>query len=391
MYLKSTEELIPLMESARKEGRLGIDLEFIRERTYTPQLALIQVAVNDVYKLIDPLMKIDLSSILSLISDPAVIKIVHAGSQDLEILEGLSGETPRSVFDTQIAAAFLGFGQQVSYSGLVESGLGTPIPKGESYTNWLARPLSDAQERYALDDVRFLIPLHDLLTKDLQECGRLEWVQEEFLRYEDPEFFHPPEDLLFRKVKRFGTLDPLGLTVLSVLARWREREAKSRDRPRRSVISDEVLLEVARRRPSSIDDLERMRGFHHREIKRYGKSMLHQVKIGLEVPTDQRPRLIRRAKMSPESEATTELLTAMMRAISRGERLAAPLVCKANEIEDLVRSFVKNEVKPEDHRVLRGWRGSVVGGKLLEFLDGKVCLLNDPDAGRPVFRSLEED
>jgi len=389
VYLTTTAQVARLMDAARTDRRLGIDLEFIRERTYTPQLALVQVAVGEQLHLIDPLGEVDLAPILALVGDESVCKVVHAGSQDLEILEGLAGETPRCIFDTQIAAAFLGYGQQISYSGLVESGLGTSLLKGESYTDWLARPLSDAQERYAIDDVRYLLPLHDLLTRELEKNERLSWVEEEFLRYEDRKLYHPPPELLFRKVKRFGTLDPLGLTVLVELAKWREDEAKQRNRPRRSVITDDVLVEIARKRPSAIDDLQRMRGFHSRDIKRYGLALLDQVKVGLAVPVDERPRLVRRPKMTPEAEATTELLTATMRAISRGERLAAPLVCKADEIEELVRSYNKGEVDPGEHRVLSGWRGEVVGEKLLDFLSGKVCLLNDPVAGRPVFRPVD--
>ena len=172
MYLEQSDELEQWMQRATADGRYGIDLEFIRERTYYPQLALIQIAVGTDLALIDPLGEVDLTPLIETISDPSVIKVVHAGSQDLEILEQLSDRPPRAIFDTQIASAFLGLGLQPSYAATCGQLLGVVVEKGESWTDWLRRPLTREQEIYAIDDVRHLLPIHDRLTEQLESEGK---------------------------------------------------------------------------------------------------------------------------------------------------------------------------------------------------------------------------
>ena len=182
-YLRSTADLQDFMSQARSDGRYGIDLEFIREKSYFPKLALIQISVGEELRLIDPLSDISLEPILETVPDPEIVKIVHAGGQDMEILELESERTPANVFDTQIAAAFLGLGLQSAYSVTCERILGKVVEKGESWTDWLKRPLTARQEFYALDDVRHLIPLHDALSTKLGSEGRLDWALAEMQKY----------------------------------------------------------------------------------------------------------------------------------------------------------------------------------------------------------------
>jgi ribonuclease D len=210
---------------------MALDVEFIREETYVPQLALIQMAVEDVCAIIDPLAVDDLTPLRDLLDSPDVLKVLHAPAQDLEILYWHLGRLPVHLFDTQTAAALVGLGEQLSYGHLVKRLLHMTLPKGESYSKWMQRPLTPAQIAYALDDVRYLLPLHELLTTRLEEMGRAAWAREEFRKFENPERYGRDPGALFRRIRRGRTLGPEGLAILRELVVWRDQEAQQRDKP----------------------------------------------------------------------------------------------------------------------------------------------------------------
>ncbi|OUU20398.1 MAG: hypothetical protein CBC13_10765 [Planctomycetia bacterium TMED53] len=382
-YIESVDELRSLLRQARVDGRYGIDLEFIREKSYYPKLALIQISVGSTYKLLDPLSEMDLKPLLETVSDPAIVKIVHAGGQDMEILELESGVTPANVFDTQIAAAFLGLGLQPAYSATCERILGKFVQKGESWTNWLKRPLSSSQEAYALDDVRHLIPLHDALTKSLEEENRLSWALAEMEKYSLKETYHPPLDLRLKKVKKAGSLDPKGLAILGPLFEWRESEAGRQDRPRRRILSDELLVELARRAPGDRNSLSGLRGIDPRDVKRYGDGILKAISRGRSIPNSEIPEIKRRRRLEPAEEAALELATSALRALCRAERIAPPLVGNQGDVEDLVRARINKDPYIDSLKLLSGWRGELFGQRLLRFLSGDSALRIDPRSGYP--------
>jgi len=384
-YLRAVEDVSDLAEEARSEGRIAIDAEFIRERSYYPQLALIQVATSSRSVLIDPLDGADLTPIEDLVNDSSTTKILHAASQDLEIFFYRTGKAPRNIFDTQIAGALAGFGHQSSYAAMIERTTGVTLKKGESYTDWLRRPLSKKQEEYALDDVRYLHQAHDCLQDRLNEAGRLSWAMEEMQRYEDTDYFQLSDDQLFRKVKRFGTLDQRGLAVLRELAIYREREARHRDRPRRNIIADETLVEIARSTPKTMDDLTRMRGLHPREAKRSGRDLLEVVAAGLTVPATERPKIAKKERLTPEGEAMVDLLQAVLRALCRAVGVAPPMVANARDVENLVRDHFSGGCARSESELLTGWRRELVGDELVHFIEGRMSVHLDPDTGGPVF------
>lgn len=375
------------MARATGEGRYGIDLEFIRERTYYPRLALIQISVGTDLALIDPLADLDLSPLVKTIDDPAITKVVHAGSQDMEILEQVAKKTPQNVFDTQIAASFLGMGLQPAYSVTCDRVLGQVVPKGESWTDWLRRPLSDSQERYALDDVKYLLPLHDQLQKELQQENRIEWALVEMGKYSNESTYHPSVDNSIRRVKRSGSLDGRGLALLRHLYLWREREAQRRDRPRRRILSDELLVEISRRAPKDLDSLSDIRGLDSRDVRRSGKEILEAVKIGVDTDRKDYPVVLKRRRLEPREEAALELVTSALRALCRAERIAPPLVGKSDDVEDLLRQYWAGEIDPDAHKLMCGWRGELFGKKLLGFLEGNYSISIDPESGFPELRS----
>jgi len=385
-YLRTRSEIAELAAEARAEGRCALDVEFIRENTFFPQLALVQVATAGRAVLIDPLENgVDLAPIDELVLDPAVTKVLHAASQDLEIFFYRTGEPPRRIFDTQIAGALCGLGHQSSYGAMVERTLGLTLAKGESYTDWLRRPLSAKQEKYALDDVRPLLAAHDVLVERLRAKGRLGWAEEETHHYEERATWETPPEQLYRRVKRFGTLDPRSLAILRELAIWREEEARGRDRPRRTIVTDETLVELARSAPRSEDDLSRLRGLHPREAKRSARSLLAAVERGLAVPAGARPSIGRKDRLSPEAEAMLDILQAVLRALCRAEEVAPPIVASGDDVENLVRDHFAGGVHTSECALLTGWRRELVGEELVRFIEGQVSIHLDPGTGAPVF------
>ena len=384
-YLRRVEEIEEFAAEARGEGLLALDAEFIREKTYYPRLALIQAATSKRSVLIDPVEGADLTAIEDLVLDPDVVKILHAASQDLEIFWYRTGEIPRNIFDTQIAGSLCGLGHQSSYSALIERTTGVTLKKGESYTDWLRRPLSKKQEQYALDDVRYLHQAYDVLREKLSSRGRLAWAIEEMIRYESAGYYETPPQEVYRKVKRFGTLDGRGLAILRELAAWREEEAKHRDKPRRSVVADETLVEVARAAPRNPDDLSRMRGLHPREARRSADAILDAIDAGLSVSRSDAPRVAKKERLSPEGEAMVDLLQAVLRALCRVEEVAPPVVASGKDVENLVRDYFQGGTEESESSLLSGWRKELVGDELVRFCEGKVSVHLDPKTGGPVF------
>ncbi|MPZ68989.1 MAG: ribonuclease D, partial [Actinobacteria bacterium] len=247
--LTSQSDIDDLVEGARAEGRVGLDTEFMREKTYRARLCLVQVSTPGEILLIDPLENVDLKGIGDLISSPEVEVVVHAGRQDFELFYEGMGAVPSRVFDVQVAAGFAGIGASLPYNRLIEETVGARVDKGESYTNWCKRPLTQAQLHYAANDVRFLLDASDILKKKLTELGRLAWVEEELLSFEKEALYSADPAEAWRRVSGKGSLRGKHLAILREVARWREETASRRDIPRGWVLKDQTLVEIARRSP----------------------------------------------------------------------------------------------------------------------------------------------
>ena len=261
------------------------------------------MAVSDTCAIIDPLEVHDLSPLLELCKSPHTLKVLHAAGQDTEILHWHAGIVSEHIFDTQLAAALVGLGDQLAYARLVDQLLGVVLSKGESYSDWLQRPLSPAQIAYALDDVRYLLPLHDVLGQRLEAMGRTTWLAEECRKFANPALYLRDPHKLFRRIRRSHGLSSQGLAILRELAIWRDREARQRDRPPGSVLHDELLVEIARKTPRALDDLQRLRGFPTRELERSGSTLLGLVAQGLAVPESDRPQPLHGRGPTPAEEA----------------------------------------------------------------------------------------
>jgi ribonuclease D len=382
-YITDGAALEKLCTQLRSSRRLGLDTEFVGEDSFVPKLELIQVATHDIAAVIDfPAVQANgsLDSFWELICDPHVEKIVHAGRQDLDLFALHAGQIPKPFFDTQIAAAMLGFGAQVAYANLVQRIHGTKLAKAHTFTNWSARPLSTDQIAYAAEDVQFLLPLHTHLEKRLHALGRAEWVREEFSRLETAvaEKSKDPLDR-YQRIRGWDSLKPKQAAVLRDLAAWRETEARRRNIPRGRVMRDEVLLQLARHPPRNVEELRGLRGLHPSEIDRNGEHLVATITASLALPPSAWPLVPRERKPEPESIGLVELLQAVLKARAAEAEIAPTLLATSAELQALVEA--KEKKKTPDLPLLRGWRRELIGELLLQILEGTVTVSVDPAKG----------
>ena len=382
-YVTDQRALETLCLTLRQSPRLALDTEFVGEDTFIPRLELIQVATAATAAVIDfPAVQASgsLDAFWELVCDPKIEKIVHAGRQDLDLFATHAGQIPKPFFDTQIAAAMVGYGAQVAYANLVQRLHGTKLEKAHTFTNWSARPLSDDQIAYALEDVEFLLPIHTHLQDRLSSLGRLEWVTEEFARLESAvgEKSREPQER-YQRIRGWDTLKPKGAVVLRELAAWREAEARRRNVPRGRVMRDEVLLQLARHPPKSVHELRGLRGVHSSEVDRHGEQLLATITSALSLPPSAWPEVPRERKPDPESTGIVELLQAVLKARAAEQGIAPTMLATSSDLQTLVEA--KQNRTTLDVPILRGWRRQLVGDLLLKVLDGAVTITVDRTSG----------
>jgi len=365
LYICDTTALDAALPALAAADAIAIDTEFMRERTYYARLCLVQVATPDDVYLIDAIaLEGELGRLAPVLSAVKPLKVFHAGSQDIEILGRATGVTPAPVFDTQVAATLAGFPTQVGYAQLAKDLAGVTIDKGDTFSDWSVRPLSDNQLSYAAEDVRHLLGMYEKLRGRLEREGRLAWLAEDFERLADPATYEVDPLRQYLRVKRASSLDRRGLAVLREVAAWRETEAQRRDMPRRWLVSDESLVEIARRRPASIQALGAIRGVNERVASRQGAGLIEAVKRGEAVPEDGLPRLPKRAHVPRDAQPLADLLNAVVR-VRAGEHGVAPTLLASRD--DLER-FASGE--REGHPLTEGWRRTLVGAELEAILAG---------------------
>lgn len=347
-----------------------IDTEFLRDKTYYPQLCLIQVASPEGEpKAIDPLMDgIDLAPLFALMSDDKILKVFHAARQDIEIFFNLMGKVPHPIFDTQVAAMVCGFGESIGYYSLVADICGVHLDKGAQFTDWSRRPLSKKQLLYALDDVTYLRDIYEDLAKKLDETGRTTWLVQEMKILESRETYeNKPEDAWERIKVR--TDKPKVLAVLREIAAWREREAQSRDVPRQRIVKDEVLADMAIHPPETVEELGKIRGLSPDFARgKMGKGLLDGALKGLATPPKDCPHLERRPKFPSDMTPTLEMLKMLLRIQCAEHGVAPKLVANTEELE----AFIMDAAG--DLPILKGWRYEIYGQVAQKLLSGKIGL-----------------
>lgn len=348
-----------------KSSMLAVDTEFVRERTFYPRLALIQISDGKLTGLVDPIALKDLAPFIELIESRSIIKVFHSASEDIETLFHHFGTVPRPILDTQVAAAFCGFGLAVGYQALVEEVLGTRLHKGETRSDWLARPLSAAQIAYAADDVEPLYRLAHALQDRLRELDRLDWAREESEMLLDVERFDANLDGALHRIRGRRQLAPRQLEALRRLVAWREEEARRRDIPRNFVVRSNALLKLARDQPDSIEGLGRIEGIGKRSLKRYGDTWMDLLHQARGVPRESLPKRQVPVPLQRRRQVENAVRQVVARVASNLD-LPAPLVASRRMIEELATVLVHDH--PELPAHFNGWRREVLGDQLMSQL-----------------------
>ncbi len=368
MYIESQDELVSFVQRAANSSLLAIDTEFLREKTYYAKLCLLQIATDDEVVIIDPLAVSDITALAPLLVDERIVKIFHAGHQDLELLYRNVGVLPSPVFDTQIAAALLGHTQQIGYGSLVGALCGVRIKKADSFTDWSHRPLSDSQIQYAGEDVVYLPKIYATMKRRLEEKGRLEWLRNDFAELSDPSRYEVDERERFRRLKHVSSLSRCQMAAAREMAAWREAAARERNIPRKWVLSDEQIVEACKREPRTIDDLFMVRGMRERLNVRDARTIISRVASAMNAPASTWPASGNPSKSEPNVDMQVDLMMAIVRMRARENDIAIPTLASHDDLTKIARGYC------DDVEILRGWRRELIGAELLDLLNGRIAL-----------------
>ena len=372
--ITTTDDLAALVARLTTHDFIAVDTEFMRENSYWPDLCLVQVASIDEAAAIDPKAEgLSLNPLLELLVDNEdVLKVFHAGGQDLEIVHNLTGKVPSPLFDTQIAAMALGYGEQIGYSNLVESMVGHSLDKGARFTDWSRRPLDKRQIDYAIADVTHLAAIFPKLVKKLVKTGRGAWLDEEMERLADPSSFaFPPEDA-WKRLK-LPSRNPQVLGRLKALASWRETEARSKNLPRGRIIKDDTLNDLAGHPPKTQEDLGKVRGlsagWRNNDI---GARLMNALQKAESLDADELPaREPRRPGLTKDAALVSDLLKLLLKIRSKETGVAAKLIARSDELEALAAGV------RDDLNILSGWRFDEFGSDALDLVEGRLAFATE--------------
>jgi ribonuclease D len=368
-YIDTLAALTEWCKSIRGTRWLALDTEFVREKTYFSQLCLIQVASEDRIACVDPLAINDLTPLLNVIYDATIVKIVHAGYQDLEIFFHLRHSVPNPLFDTQIAAAMLGQGEQISYAKLVQAVLDIEIDKSETRTDWSQRPLRPAQLDYAANDVRYLGALYRHQQAELARLKRTDWLAENFAALGNAETYANATDLVWQRIHGHHRLRGVQLAVLRDLAGWREAQAQAVNLPRKWILRDDILVELARRLPKNRAALKQVRGLDDNAQTRYGKILLEIIATSSAAPQDSwPPPPSHPPHLTPAQEALVDAMMALVRLRGAQQNINPQLLASRKDLQNLLTD--KNTPSP----LLQGWRAALVGHEVQALMEGELRL-----------------
>lgn len=368
--IEDSDTLADLCARLAKSDFVAVDTEFMRESTYWPELCLIQIGDADEAAAVDPMADgIDMSPLLDLLVDNEdVLKVFHAGGQDVEIVYNLTGKTPHPIFDTQIAAMALGLGEQIGYSNLVDALLGVALDKGARFTDWARRPLDKRQLDYAVGDVTHLAELFPKMLDRLRDTGRGAWINAEMERLADPANYENLPELSWKRVRiQSRKADVLGR--LKAIAAWREREAQEKNLPRGRLLRDETLADIASHPPKNQKSLGKIRGLPSSwAANDIGARLMDVIEKAEALPDDELPpRKNRKPGLGKEGALVADLLKLLLKIRAREIGVASRLVAKANELEQLAAG------EREDLGILAGWRFEEFGQDALNLVEGRVA------------------
>ncbi|HTK71403.1 MAG TPA: ribonuclease D [Croceibacterium sp.] len=366
--ITTTEELTDLCVRLAQGDYVCVDTEFMRENTYYPMLCLVQLGNEEEAAAVDPLAEgLDLAPMLALLTDnEEVLKVFHAGGQDVEIIYNLTGRTPHPIFDTQIAMMAVSQSEQIGYANLVESWMGKQIDKGARFTDWSRRPLTERQIEYAIGDVTYLAKIFPRLLKKLVKSGRGHWLDAEMEKLADPSNYANDLDQAWQRI-RAPSRNPAVLGRLKALAAWRESEAQAKDIPRGRIMRDETIADLASHPPRAQAELAKVRGLSNAwKDNDIGRRLMKVLAKAEPLPSEELPEKPKRgAPLGKEGALVADLLKLLLKIRSREIDVASRLLTRSDELEALAAGV-------RDLPVLQGWRYEIFGRDALDLVEGKL-------------------
>ena len=367
--IDTNDALLAVCQRFARHAYVAVDTEFLRETTFWPLLCVVQIASDDEAVAIDALAEgLDLAPLFALMANENVVKVFHAARQDVEIFWKLAGVVPKPMFDTQVAAMVCGYGDQVSYSELVQSICHFAVDKSSRFTDWARRPLAPEQIAYAIGDVTHLRTIYRALLQKLAKSGRLPWLEDEMKVLTSASTYEQHPDNAWERFKNRAR-KPRDLAVLMELAAWREKEAQTRDVPRSRVLKDDVLVEIALAAPRSAEALANLRAFPRgMERAKAGAEILQAIERGLARDPKTLPKLEKDRRGPPGSAATVELLKVLLRQVCDQSGVAGKMIATVDDLE---------MIAADDHAdvaALQGWRRTLFGARALELKRGRLAL-----------------
>jgi len=367
--IETSAALAEFMSLIKDSDFIAVDTEFMRENTFWPELCLIQVANSEHAAAIDPMASgIDLKPLLDMMVDnEEVLKVFHAGGQDVEIIFNLTGKTPHPIFDTQIGQMALGQAEQVGYSNLVEAWLGILLDKGARFTDWSRRPLDKRQIDYAVGDVTHLAKIFPMMLKKLVKTGRGHWLDEEMEKLADPSNYNVDPEKAWQRIK-IPTRKPDVLGRLQALAAWREREARTKNLPRGRIVKDETLGDLAAHPPKDQEGLGRVRGLSATwKSNDIGARLIDALAGAKPLPKDDMPdRAPRGPGLGKEGVLVADLLKLLLKIRARELNVASRLIARSDDLEALAAG------RRDDIPMMQGWRYDVFGHAALDLVEGRM-------------------
>ncbi len=365
--IQKTENLQAFCADVAKQDWLVLDTEFIREKTYYPNLCLMQIAADSRIACIDTLTVEDLSPLKNLLFSNTITKVFHAASQDLEIFFNLYEDIPNPIFDTQIAASALGYGDQVSYAYLVSEICGITLDKSLSRTAWDRRPLSSKEIQYAVDDVKYLADIYQHLKTELEISNRNHWIEDEFLRLSATEKYNINSSELWKSVKGVGKLEPHQLIVLKHLATWRDQQAIQENKPRQWILRDKSLRALAIKQPTNVQALSEMDELTHQQCTRYADAFISCIHQAQRIPEQNWPKANQTMPLNREQRELMKHALQLIRNRAEELKIAPNLLATRSVVEKLIRG-------QRELQLLQDWRQDLIGNDLIELLENSNAI-----------------
>jgi ribonuclease D len=367
IYIDSDQKLVDFCALISAAEYCVVDTEFVREKTYYPELALIQVASGQHMGCVDPLVIGDFEPLIKLMRQVDLVKVFHSSSQDLEILFQAFGIVPAPLFDTQLAAAVLGYSHQISYADLVFNITKVQLEKKHTRANWIRRPLSPDELDYAMDDVRYLMPVYHHLKSELEAKNRSAWIDKELLTMTDESTYKVDTFSLWKRLKGVQKLKGIQLQIASLLSQWRETLAQNKNLPKRWVVKDELIIDIARHKPGTVADLAAIRDASDKFVEQHAKTVIELVEKAQTIDPGDWPRHDTVRVITSGQQAIGDCLMAMCRGIAERNNIALASLATRKDIDSLI-------LNRKNSQLAQGWRFEMAGEQLLDFIYGQSLI-----------------